>query len=99
MDGQTMILLKDSFYKQKKYQTGDIVFAKNPFQAKGYMVKRVFATEGEIFLKAPSPQDANQDLYELVQVPKGHIWVEGQRCLWILEPLELSPSTWCKELQ
>ena len=33
--------------------------------------------EGEVFLKAPSPTEQNQDVYELVEVPKGHIWVEG----------------------
>ncbi|KAJ7228779.1 signal peptidase [Mycena pura] len=59
-----------SIYTQR-YNRGDIVALKSPYDAKRELVKRIIAVEGDIVRTlAPNPEAE-------VRVPKNHIWVEG----------------------
>ncbi|XP_053207629.1 mitochondrial inner membrane protease subunit 2-like isoform X2 [Panonychus citri] len=54
-----------------QFKPGDIIEIKSPKNAKQRLIKRIIALEGEWI----QPRSAYQD--ELVFVPKGHCWIEG----------------------
>ena len=52
---------------------GEVVMARNPFKPGHTVIKRVINTEGEIAKFWSSTLDKMVE----VEVPKGHIWIEG----------------------
>ena len=52
---------------------GEVIMAQNPFKPGFTVIKRVLYTEGEL---AKFYSDKHKNEIE-VQVPRGHIWVEG----------------------
>ncbi|KAK7695489.1 hypothetical protein QCA50_000125 [Cerrena zonata] len=59
-----------SIVVERKYNRGDIVALKSPYDAK-LIVKRIIALEGDKVKTLPPYPDA------VVEVPEGHAWVEG----------------------
>ena len=53
------------------YSRGDVVVFKSPRDPTVLMIKRIIGTEGDSVRTLPRCSD------EYVQVPKGHVWVEG----------------------
>ncbi|CCC06912.1 hypothetical protein SMACR_00937 [Sordaria macrospora] len=65
------IVLVSKWYPDRHLKRGMIVTFRNPLNPKGKVVKRVVGIAGDVVrTKAPYP-------HEYVQVPEGHIWVEG----------------------
>ncbi|KAF0709456.1 hypothetical protein AaE_012875 [Aphanomyces astaci] len=53
---------------------GDVVVVSSPTRANGSMCKRIIAMEGQFVKRRPRFE---ADAEEIVEVPKGHVWLEG----------------------
>lgn len=52
-----------------KYSRGDVVLLRSPTESTGFMIKRLIALQGD-WINVPGS-------YDILQVPKGRCWVEG----------------------
>lgn len=64
---------------------GSIVLLKSPYEEKRRMIKRLVGTEGDWITKRrradtadDADSDADSDADELLLIPRGRIWVEGE---------------------
>ena len=59
--------------RKERLKVGDVVTAKHPYQSNMYICKRLMGMEGDRIL------NTNQSTHkvEMVTVPKGHVWLEG----------------------
>ncbi len=75
IDIKDNLLLLDCFTPRfiRNPRKGEIVVAINPYKSGATLVKRVINTEGEM-AEFFSPREGKN---VKVQIPKGHIWIEG----------------------
>ena len=75
LDSRDNLVMLDCFTVQflRNPAKGEVIMAQNPFKPGYTVIKRVLYMEGEM---AKFYSDKHKDYIE-VEVPKGHIWVEG----------------------
>ncbi|KAI6661133.1 Mitochondrial inner membrane protease subunit 1 [Oopsacas minuta] len=59
--------------RKERLKVGDVVTAKHPYYNGMRICKRLMGMEGDRILKT----DPNTNKMEMVIVPKGHVWLEG----------------------
>lgn len=64
-----VIINKFKILHQYKYEIGDIVVLKSPENPKKLFIKRIIGLPGDII--------ENRVNNEIVVIPKGHCWIEG----------------------
>ncbi|EFJ29391.1 hypothetical protein SELMODRAFT_91609 [Selaginella moellendorffii] len=78
------VLLLDKFPGHDfGFSRGDVVVLRSPHEPQYWMVKRLIAVEGDM-LRVPGKR-------ELVQVPKGRCWVEGDNANVSLDSRNMGP--------
>eukprot|EP00899_Mesostigma_viride_P019762 jgi/Mesvir1/27788/Mv07469-RA.1 len=68
-NGRDFVLLDKTYSRDFSYTRGDVVYMRSPCNASASLVTRIVALEGD-WVAVP-------DQHEIVLVPKGHCWVEG----------------------
>ncbi|KAF0718615.1 Aste57867_1585 [Aphanomyces stellatus] len=69
-----IILVDKLSLRWRPLAVGDVVVGASPVNAQGSMCKRIIAMEGQYVKRRPRFET---DADEIVEVPKGHVWVEG----------------------
>mmetsp|Transcript_1489 Transcript_1489/g.3086 ORF Transcript_1489/g.3086 Transcript_1489/m.3086 type:complete len:184 (+) Transcript_1489:341-892(+) len=64
------LLLNKLSASWRSYQRGDVIIMRSPTHPTEMLAKRVIAMEGDLICTRDS-------VHKAIQVPKGHIWVEG----------------------
>ncbi|KAG0568150.1 hypothetical protein KC19_7G190300 [Ceratodon purpureus] len=64
-----LLFLEKLSLRTYSFSRGDVVVFRSPLEPKTWMVKRLIALQGD-WVTVPGT-------YEILQVPKGHCWVEG----------------------
>eukprot|EP01095_Lingulamoeba_sp_RSL-Kostka_P003918 TRINITY_DN15035_c0_g1_i1.p1 TRINITY_DN15035_c0_g1~~TRINITY_DN15035_c0_g1_i1.p1 ORF type:complete len:191 (+),score=35.68 TRINITY_DN15035_c0_g1_i1:71-643(+) len=66
-NGSKMIYTK--LFSRRKLKRGDIIITKPPHRVGDAAIKRIIAISGDVITK--------RDNGKLIQIPPGHIWIEG----------------------
>ncbi|CAK4728588.1 hypothetical protein AC1031_017227 [Aphanomyces cochlioides] len=83
-----VILVDKLTLRWKPLAAGDVVVASSPVNAQGSVCKRIIAVEGQ-FVKCRPRFEA--DAERVVEVPKGHVWVEGDNATASIDSRHYGP--------
>ncbi|VDB97034.1 unnamed protein product [Peniophora sp. CBMAI 1063] len=77
LSGQRDVVLFDRFSVAglHRYERGDVVMVRSPFDAGSFLIKRIVALEGDTVKTLP-PYPKKE-----VTIPLGHCWIEGDRSM------------------
>jgi inner membrane protease subunit 2 len=78
-----LYLDKLSLRNYNNFVRGDVVVFRSPLEPKMWLVKRLIALQGD-WVTVPGT-------YEILQVPKGHCWVEGDNAEVSLDSKSFGP--------
>ena len=75
LDANDNLVMVDSFTTSfvRNPNKGEVVMASNPYKPQYTVIKRVLYTQGEM----AKYYSHKHDKYVEVEIPKGHVWIEG----------------------
>ncbi|CAM6110660.1 unnamed protein product [Calypogeia fissa] len=81
--GHDVVLVEKFCLRNFNFSRGDVVAFRSPQDPKEYLVKRLIALQ-EDWITVPGT-------YEILQIPRGHCWVEGDNVDVSLDSKEFGP--------